>query len=515
MRKHFKVLATVFVYLLITTTAFTQVSITTTATPYTQNFNTLRATAGTSSTLPSGWKLLETGSSANTTYASDAGGTATGNTYSYGTGTNTERAFGALRSGSLIPTLGVQIRNSTGTTITSLTISYTGEQWRCGTAGRTDQLDFQYSLNATSLSTGTWTDNNTLDFVSPSTTTTGAKDGNATANRTLRSTVITGLSIANNAIFWLRWNDLDASGADDGLSIDDFSIQLNGSDVTAPAVSIYNPVNSATGVAISGNLVLTFSENIQKGITGNIIIKRTSDNVAVQTTAVTSAAVTVSNATATIPFSSLAYSTGYYVNIDAGTFKDIAGNNYAGISAVTTWAFTTTAAPAATVSVNPTALSFGFIAAGSQSSAQTFTYTTTNLSSSLIVTAPASFEVSRDGAAFATSVTYTLAEAQAGQTVYVRFAPTAANTTYSGTLNFSGTALNDNKVSLSGNSIVSGGGGPLNFYFGNLHAHSSYSDGNADNTTKIPADDYEYAKTALCMDSVSYTHLTLPTIRLV
>ena len=143
MRKHFKVLATVFVYLLITTTAFTQVSITT--------------TAGTSSTLPSGWKLLETGSSANTTYASDAGGTATGNTYSYGTGTNTERAFGALRSGSLIPTLGVQIRNSTGTTITSLTISYTGEQWRCGTAGRTDQLDFQYSLNATSLSTGTWT----------------------------------------------------------------------------------------------------------------------------------------------------------------------------------------------------------------------------------------------------------------------------------------------------------------------------------------------------------------------
>ena len=197
--------------------------------------------------------------------------------------------------------------------------------------------------------------NNTLDFVSPSTTTTGAKDGNATANRTLRSTVITGLSIANNAIFWLRWNDLDASGADDGLSIDDFSIQLNGSDVTAPAVSIYNPVNSATGVAISGNLVLTFSENIQKGITGNIIIKRTSDNVAVQTTAVTSAAVTVSNATATIPFSSLAYSTGYYVNIDAGTFKDIAGNNYAGISAVTTWAFTTTAAPAAAPAPNPRA----------------------------------------------------------------------------------------------------------------------------------------------------------------
>lgn len=130
---------------------FAQVSITTTTTPYTQNFNTLKATTGTSTTLPTGWKLLETGTGANTSYASDAGGTATGNTYSYGTGTATERAFGGLRSGSVIPVLGVQIRNSTGSTITSITITYTGEQWRCGATGRADQLDFQYSLNATSL----------------------------------------------------------------------------------------------------------------------------------------------------------------------------------------------------------------------------------------------------------------------------------------------------------------------------------------------------------------------------
>ena len=40
----------------------------------------------------------------------------------------------------------------------------------------------------------------------------------------------------------------------------------------------------------------------------------------------------------------------------------------------------------------------------------------------------------------------------------------------------------------------------LNFYNGNLHSHSSYSDGNSDNTTRIPADDYAFAKNALCMD---------------
>ena len=40
----------------------------------------------------------------------------------------------------------------------------------------------------------------------------------------------------------------------------------------------------------------------------------------------------------------------------------------------------------------------------------------------------------------------------------------------------------------------------LNTYFGNLHAHSTYSDGNADDVTKTPAEDYAFAKTALCMD---------------
>ena len=39
-----------------------------------------------------------------------------------------------------------------------------------------------------------------------------------------------------------------------------------------------------------------------------------------------------------------------------------------------------------------------------------------------------------------------------------------------------------------------------NIYFGNLHAHSSYSDGNVDNLNLIPSDNYAYAKNSLCMD---------------
>lgn len=481
----------------LTSLSLAQVSITSTATPYTQNFNTLRATAGTSATLPTGWRLLETGTNANTSYTAGNGSATTGDTYSFGTGTATERALGTLLSGSLNSTVGVQIRNSTGQTVTSLTISYTGEQWRCGATGRADQLDFQYSTSATSLSTGTWINADGLDFSSPSTTTTGAKDGNAAANRTAKSLVITGLSIANNTNFWLRWTDLDASGADDGLAIDDFSIQLGATDLTAPVISSQNPLNGANGVAVNGNLVITFNENIQKGTAGSITVKRVSDGVTVNTTAVTSASITVSGATATIPFTSLANSTAYYVEMPAGTFRDLAGNNFAGITGSATWSFTTQAPPAATVTVNPAALDFGFTAAGGTSVVKTFAFTTTSITSSLTLAAPASFQVSRDGAAFASSIVYTQAEAAAGQTVSVRFVPAAANTSYSGLINFTSTGLNDNKVQLTGNSNTAG---PLNFYFGNLHAHSSYSDGNADDVTKIPADDYAFAKTALCMD---------------
>jgi methionine-rich copper-binding protein CopC len=494
----FKSVLLLYTLFLTALTGFSQVSITSTTTPYTQSFNTLRATSGTSSTLPTGWRLLETGTNANTSYATDNGSSTAGNTYSYGTGTNTERAFGLLRSGSLGSTIGVQVRNSTGQTITSITISYTGEQWRCGTAARTDQLDFQYSLNATSLSTGTWVDANSLDFVSPSTASTGAKDGNAAANRTVKTATITGLNISNNTNFWFRWNDADASGADDGLAIDDVSIQLNAGDVTPPVVSAFNPANNATGISLSGNLTITFNENIQKGTTGDITLKKSSDGSAINTTPVTSASVTVSGATATIPFSGLAYSTAYSIEMPAGTFRDLAGNNFAGITGSAVWSFTTQPQP--NITVNPSSLDFGFTAAGSVSVNKTVAYTSTNVTADLNLTAPAGFQLSKDGSVFSSSINYTVTEAQAGQTFSVRFVPAAANTNYSGLIQFSSTDLNDNKVQLSGNSNVTPPSGPLNYYFGNLHAHSSYSDGNADDVTKIPADDYAFAKNSLCFD---------------
>lgn len=204
---------------------------------YIQNFNSL-ANSGTSSTLPIGWEILETGTSANAngSYTAGTGSSNAGDTYSFGSAGSTERALGGLQSGTLVPTIGASFTNNTGAVITAFNIAYSGEQWRLGTSGRADRLDFQYSADATSLATGTWFDLDTLDFVSPTTTgTVGLLDGNAAANRTNISGGISGLSLNSGSTFWIRWNSFDATGADDGLAIDDFAITPV---VTSPAAGL-------------------------------------------------------------------------------------------------------------------------------------------------------------------------------------------------------------------------------------------------------------------------------------
>lgn len=193
---------------------------------YTQDFNTLALSGTTNSLALSGWSLLETGGGTrdNEQYAADVGSSTTGDTYSYGAAASTDRALGGLRTGTLVPLFGAGFTNGTGQTITSLTISYTGEHWRLGATGRADRLDFQYSTDATSISTGTWSDVNALDFNSPTTATAGAKDGNNAANRTLLSSTLPSLSVGAGATVWIRWQDFDASGSDDGMAVDDFSI---------------------------------------------------------------------------------------------------------------------------------------------------------------------------------------------------------------------------------------------------------------------------------------------------
>ncbi len=113
-------------------------------------------------------------------------------------------------------------------------------------------------------------------------------------------------------------------------------------DNDAPTLSSSSPSDNATEVAINANIVLTFSEAVDAE-SGNITIKRTSDDSTIETIDVTGAEVSGSGSTAiTInPSTDLTGDIDYYILIDASAFDDTAGNSYAGISSKTTLNFST------------------------------------------------------------------------------------------------------------------------------------------------------------------------------
>src|SRR5262249_39389642 len=256
--------------------AHAQVSLTTLGTPYTQNFDTLPASGSATwtnnSTIP-GWYHARTGN--GTTIVANDGSSNAGNLYSYGTGTATDRALGSVGSGNAAAGnffWGVRLQNNTGSTITSLNVSYTGEQWR-NSAAAAQTVSFSYLVGSPTVpgslaefqSAGVAVPS--LDFTSPITGgTAGPLNGNLAANRVALSFVISGLNIPNGTEVMLRWSDPDHTGADHGMSIDDFSVTPNGA-VALPNLSI-NDVSLAEGNAGTTSFTFTVSLSAPAGPAG-------------------------------------------------------------------------------------------------------------------------------------------------------------------------------------------------------------------------------------------------------
>lgn len=148
-----------------------------------------------------------------------------------------------------------------------------------------------------------------------------------------------------------KWNDLPCStfslpgyvvefGADGDMpEVEAKNISIT--TVTNPTVSSFSPLDNATGVSNNANLIITFNQNVTVG-TGNILIKKSSDDSTVETIDITSDKVSGSGTnTITInPESSLEDLVGYYVEIPNTAFKNSIDLYYAGISSKTTWNFT-------------------------------------------------------------------------------------------------------------------------------------------------------------------------------
>jgi len=94
-----------------------------------------------------------------------------------------------------------------------------------------------------------------------------------------------------------------------------------------PIVTAFSPANAAIDIALDSNIVLTFNEAIQRGA-GQIILK-TASNIMIETfDPAFSGNLTILGQTLTInPAKDLANNTHYFVTLNSGVIKDLAGNS--------------------------------------------------------------------------------------------------------------------------------------------------------------------------------------------
>lgn len=226
----------------------------------TENFDTLSlttvagafsATAGTQAAIPglSSWdgaKIAGTGTNPMN-FIADAGGSNTGALFSYGVLNVTERALGALASGTNAAGFGLQLINTSTDTFASLTFSFDREQWRSSTT-TANVLSFAYGFSG-----GSTTGTNYLTDAGMTPHAPGNLVGDApvTTNGALPPNVaavsftISNIAWAPGQSLFIRWTDFNDVGNDAGLALDNFNFTAQ---VPAPTAAAALGLLGAAGL---------------------------------------------------------------------------------------------------------------------------------------------------------------------------------------------------------------------------------------------------------------------------
>lgn len=154
-----------------------------------------------------------------------------------------------------------------------------------------------------------------------------------------------------------------ADGGENSASAVSGTFNFSINDNIAPTLSSSSPSDNATSIAVSDNIVLTFSENIQLGSSGNIVIVNAATGTTVETFDVSTGSgsnagtVSASGTDVTInPGSDLNAGRSFAVQVDSSAVTDDSSNTngFAGIADSTTLNFTTQ--PKVVISASPTSI---------------------------------------------------------------------------------------------------------------------------------------------------------------
>ena len=233
--------------------------------PYIEDFSGMGATQ--TVFLP-GWTAINVSSGATLSMAVSHGNTGAGNAYNVGAVGTEERAFGSIADATITPALGAVFTNNTGGTVSKISIQTRMEQWReSGNAAVNETIAFSYSLDATSLNTGTWTSVSALDLKEKLTgaTTNLAVNGNLASNYSLLSNIIIGLNWTNGTNLWIKWVDVNEAGNNGMYAIDNFSISVSEASLGLKQNAIAG-LNVYPNPVTDGNLYITSNSSNAKTV---------------------------------------------------------------------------------------------------------------------------------------------------------------------------------------------------------------------------------------------------------
>jgi hypothetical protein len=148
-------------------------------------------------------------------------------------------------------TIVLRLKNDTGSTISELNIAY--DIWYYNDQDRANSLKFSYSPDDITYPMVTG-----LDFTTPE-----MADGSPMWQSVSLSTTVTGLNLAPDGLFYLKWtgDDVSGSGSRDEYGLDNVQVTIPTGDAV-PFVTSSSPFLGETNVALNTTISLQFSEAV-------------------------------------------------------------------------------------------------------------------------------------------------------------------------------------------------------------------------------------------------------------
>lgn len=229
-------------------------------------------------TASTGWFFRQTGGTGSNAVFLVGSGSGTGQgVYSAGSPGSTDRALGTLASGSGSYTIGVLFSNLTGTTLNSITLSFTAEQWRKGGSGKPNQWICKYKTGAMDQpDLSGLQELPLLNFGSViSSTGAGSLNGNLPANQSRISQTIRIGNWNPGEQLLICWEDADESGSDDLVAMDAFEFSADWIAPEPVATSAFLRLSAATTNADTIRYAIRFTGELTGLSSNNFSLKTT------------------------------------------------------------------------------------------------------------------------------------------------------------------------------------------------------------------------------------------------